>query len=555
MAPGSSPRSTPPDPSSDPRFVASSEPLPDPSRDPPFPVEPAAKRTLERLWDGGHAAFLVGGAVRDALLGRATHDWDVATDALPERILELFPEGSYENRFGTVLADGIEITTFRRDHRYRDHRRPDEVTFTQDPVEDLSRRDFTVNAIAWGRGASSASSERPDSRRSPSPSPERPRSRRSSSPSPQRSAPPLALPDFLDPTGGRTDLESRILRAVGDPDARFEEDALRLLRGARISAEAGLQIEPLTLAAMTSHARDVTWVSGERIGIELRRMLGSPRPSDALRILAETGILESLFPELAAQRGVPQAKVTGHDLWEHTLATVDAMVVIAPSDERLAVAALFHDAGKPDTHADGHFLGHPEVGAGIAREVLGRIAYPSRDAAYVARLIEEHMFQYSPAWTDAAVRRFMRRAGTDHMDDLLRLREADNVGSGVPEEAGGLEELRARIEAERRRPAVLSLSQLAVDGNDVLVEVGRPPGPWVAVLLDRLLDSVVSDPARNTREALLSSARTWAAEDRSRATHERHADRPMAPERGPAADRPKAPERDPAADRAKAHRP
>lgn len=445
---------------------------------PPFPVEADALGVLQTLWEHGHAAYLVGGGVRDGILGRGTDNWDLSTSATPEALQRLFPGGTYQNRFGTVLVrPGVEVTTFRRDHRYADHRRPDTVTFTQDPVEDLARRDFTVNAIAWG-GAGDG-----------------------------------LKPGFLDPTNGRADLSAGLLRAVGDPDTRFDEDALRMLRAARQAAQVGLAVEPLTLAAMRRHATDVRFVSPERVGAELGRILRSPVPSVGLRILEETGLLAALLPELARQRGIAQDKIPGHDLWDHSLLAVDAAAALRPGEGRLATAALLHDSGKPETSADGHFIGHAAAGAAIARRWLPRIAYPSRDTDHVARLIEEHMFEYSPQWSDAAVRRFMRRVGPDLLDDLLALRQADNVGSGHPPDAGRLAGLRERIDAQRDGRAPLALADLAIDGSDLLAELGRAPGPWLGQLLDRLLDSVVSDPARNTRGRLLADARQWTQED------------------------------------------
>jgi tRNA nucleotidyltransferase (CCA-adding enzyme) len=262
---------------------------------------------------------------------------------------------------------------------------------------------------------------------------------------------------------------------------------------------------------MKLRAADARFLSGERVGMELQRLLTAEQPSVGLRLMADTGILDAILPELAAQRGVPQSKIPGHDLWDHTLATVDAAVALHPGTQPLAMAALLHDAGKPETFVDGHFRGHPEAGAAIAREVLGRIAYPSREAAHVRRLIEEHMFQYLPGWSDAAVRRFMRRVGPELVDDLLRLRQADNVGSGLPPDAGDLSELRDRMDGERERKSPLSLGDLALDGNDLQTELGVRPGPWLGTLLYRLLDSVVNDPKRNTRERLLADARRWHA--------------------------------------------
>jgi putative nucleotidyltransferase with HDIG domain len=438
---------------------------------------------LERLWSNGHAAYLVGGAVRGLLLSGsfpADDLADVATDARPERLLELFPEGRYENRFGTVVLPGqAEITTFRRDHRYADHRRPEAVTFTDDLLEDLARRDFTVNAIAWGRPA-----DRPGS-----PSPE---------------------PAIVDPAGGMADLDARLLRAVGDPRARFDEDALRLLRAARFAAQLGFAVEPATQAQMREQAGVAAHVSRERVGQELGRLLDAPEPSRGLRVLDETGLLDILLPELAAERGVTQNKPLGSDLWEHTVATVDAAAGIAQGDRRLAYAALLHDVGKPATR-EVAFRGHETVGAGIAGAILERLAVARREAEPIVRLVAGHMFGYRPEWSDAAVRRFLRAIGPELSEDLFRLRRADNVGSGWPETAGGIDELERRARDQLTLGVPLRTGDLAIDGTDIQAELGIPAGPLIGRLLDRLLESVIADPRRNTRRQLLSDARTWAA--------------------------------------------
>jgi putative nucleotidyltransferase with HDIG domain len=448
---------------------------------------------LETLWQAGHAAYVVGGGVRDYLLGRRETDWDVTTDARPERIIELFPDGRYENRFGTVTigghgsdrggsTGGVEATTFRRDHVYGDHRRPDSVTFTDDVEEDLLRRDFTVNAIAWGRGG--------DSERNP------------------------PATTWVDPSGGLGDLDARLLRAVGDPLRRFDEDSLRLMRAARLAAQLGFEIESETRTAMVASASLVAWISSERVGGELRRMLAADPPSVGLRILAETGLLPGVFPELAAQSGLPQAKIEGHDLWDHTLATVDAAAAIAPEHPRLRLAALVHDIGKPQTMSEGRFIGHDVEGARLAEAFLGRLAFPRAEVEHIARLVRHHMFHYTPAWSNAALRRFLRRVGPDLVDNLLLLRQADNVGSGKPADSGHLAELKSRVDAELAAGVPLNLRQLAVNGRDVADAAGIPPGPEIGVLLERLLDSVVADPSRNVRDVLLADARAWAGVSR-----------------------------------------
>jgi putative nucleotidyltransferase with HDIG domain len=441
-------------------------------------VPTAVSDALNALWARGFAAYVVGGGVRDSLLGKpAPDDWDVATSALPEDVLATFPGGRSENRFGTVTieTDGlrVEMTTFRRDHQYADHRRPDSVSFTNSLQEDLARRDFTVNAIAWGR------------------------------------APQDHEPAIVDPTDGMADLKARLLRAVGDPATRFNEDALRLLRAARFSGQLGFQIEPRTLAGMRETAETVRWVSNERIGGELRRMVATDPPSVPFSILADTGVLEHALPELAAQRGVPQDKIPGQDLWLHCLTSVDAAARIDPPNQRIRLAALLHDIGKPSTFADGHFVGHDVEGARLAEALLARLAYPRREVEPIASLIRHHMFNYEPRWSGAAVRRFIRRVGIKRVYEQLDLRAADNVGSGLPPAAGHLDELRTRIRAELQSNPPLSLRDLAARGDDLIAELGIQPGPAVGGLLDRLLRLVIADPAQNQRAILVEHARRW----------------------------------------------
>jgi tRNA nucleotidyltransferase (CCA-adding enzyme) len=442
----------------------------------PSPALPAAVRDLlEGLWSAGHAAYVVGGSLRDSLMGREPKDWDLATSALPEMTAALFPGAVYENAFGTVAVrtaeptiGDVQITTFRSDHEYADFRRPHRVEFSESIELDLARRDFTVNAIAWG-------------------------------------AEPDAAPRLIDPHGGRDDLARRTLRAVGDPATRFGEDALRMLRAVRLSATLDFTIDPPTFEAIREQAGLIRHLSGERIAAEIRLLLAAARPSAGLRSLAESGLLEHLAPELAAQRGIPQNKVPGEDLWDHTVRSVDGAVAEPPL---IRLAALLHDLGKPSTMADGRFVGHEIVGADMASALLDRWHWPTGDRDRVARLIRHHMFGYVPSWSDTAIRRFIVKVGTDALDDLFLLREADNLGSGLPADAGRLAEFRSRVAGQVTSGAALDLHALAVDGTDLMTEFGWSPGPIVGQTLQRLLDRVIGDPSLNTRERLLSAARS-----------------------------------------------
>lgn len=446
--------------------------------EPLFPDLPApVAQVLEALGAAGHEAAIVGGAVRDRLLGGRPDpdDWDVATSARPEVVADLFPNNSWDNRFGTVTVAGtpsVEITSYRTEGGYRDRRRPDEVRFGASLEEDLARRDFTVNAIAWiaedlARGAGR----------------------------------------LVDPHDGAGDLAGRILRTVGDPDERFAEDALRLVRAARIAGRLHLEIDPSTEAAIRRRAADAASVSGERLRDELLRMLDDPTPSRSLDLLERLGLLAVVLPEVAALRGVPQAKAVPGDALDHTYRAVDAAEA---GDRTLRLAALFHDVGKASTLADGHFIGHDRVGAEQAEVALRRLRVPRAIADRVVRAIGHHMYAYEPAWSDAAVRRFVRRVGEEDLDLLFRLRRVDDAASGVSADAGSRQaELEQRIAAELAGSGdLLRHRRLAIDGDDVQRELGLEPGPRIGAIMDALTEAVLDDPSLNTRDDLLLLARS-----------------------------------------------
>lgn len=431
-------------------------------------VPPVVCALIARLVEAGHTAFVVGGSLRDVLLGREPHDWDMASDARPEQLVSLLPGAVYENRFGTVAVrrEGqlFEITTFRLEHEYADHRRPHRVEFGDDLLADLARRDFTANAIAWGCAPSG----------------------------------PAGV--LIDPFGGRADIASRTLRAVGDPALRFREDALRMVRAVRLAATLEFEIEPATLAAIRDNAALAAHLSGERIGAELARLLAAPRPSVGLELARQTGLLAVISPELAAQRGVPQQKIPGEDLWDHTLRAVDA----APAGRPVVrLAALLHDMGKPATRSGDRFPDHDAVGAEMADALLRRLRYPRAVAETVVHLVRHHMFPVDPQLSDAGVRRFIRRIGPQHLDALFDLRRADDLGSGEdPDDAATLA-FRGLVERELHAASPLDRGDLAIDGHDLMRELGLSPGPALGRLIDALIDRVIADPSLNERGSLL----------------------------------------------------
>jgi tRNA nucleotidyltransferase/poly(A) polymerase len=432
---------------------------------------------LAALSSAGHEAAIVGGAIRDRVGGIGhSGEWDVATAAHPEEVAALFEGATWENRFGTVTIGAhppVEVTSYRAEGSYRDRRRPDEVRFGVSLDEDLARRDFTINAMAWlptdlaaGRGT------------------------------------------LVDPTGGEADLVARVLRSVGDPRERFDEDALRLMRAARFAGRLELTIDPATEDAIRQLAPTVASVSAERVRDELLRILAAdPMPSRAIGLLERLGLLVVILPELAALRGIPQDKAVPGDALDHSLRATDAA---APADPpALRLAALLHDLGKADTLRDGHFIGHELISAELAGEVLRRLRVPRALTERVVGAIRHHMFDYDSAWTDAAVRRFVRRLEGVDRDLLFDLRRADNAASGVGTAGDANQaELEARIGDQlAAEPALLVDRRLAIDGNDLQRELGMAAGPEIGVILDRLTEIVLDDPSQNRREILLDHAR------------------------------------------------
>ena len=446
----------------------------------PAPV----RGVLARLAEHGHAAFLVGGCVRDLLMARPPKDWDVATSARPEEVRRIFPRTiptGIEHGTVTVRAGGmnVEVTTFRQEGTYTDHRHPDRVEFTRDLRADLERRDLTINAMALDHQGR-----------------------------------------LHDPLGGLSDLVRGIVRAVGDPEQRFNEDALRLLRVVRFAARFGYQVEPHTEAALARCAPLIRHVSWERIREEISGLLVSSRPAWGLELLRTSGLLEPIWPELLEGVGVAQNVHHAYTVWEHNLLACE----YTPPVLRLRLAGLLHDVGKPrtvseDERGERHFYHHEVVGADMAREMLRRLRYDGETVRHVTHLVRHHLaLHHYPGMTDAAIRRLIRRIGFDYLEDLIILRVADRAASGTKQApiSRGAYRLLTRMEKVLDEDAAFSLQDLAVDGHDVMAATGLGPGPAIGWLLQQLLDEVLDDPARNRREWLLERVRELAPEAEAR---------------------------------------
>lgn len=428
----------------------------------------------DRLAEAGHGCYLVGGAVRSLVLRMPPKDWDLATDASPEEVMKLFrrvvPTGIKHGTVAILHKGGqYETTTFRIDGKYSDSRRPDSVVFTGDLLEDLKRRDFTINAMAIDIGTG----------------------------------------ELTDPHGGRDDCRRKIIRAIGDPLERFDEDGLRILRAVRFAVQLGFTIEPGTVEGIESRAGNLRKISAERIRDELDRILASETPSWAFRFMAETGVLRIVLPELADGIGMQQKGMHLYDVFTHNILACDG----APRERLdLRLAALLHDIGKPEvkeseTNGLPRFHRHDEASARIASSVMKRLKYPAALEKRVVHLVKEHMFNYEPRWSDAAVRRFVKKTGREFIDDLFLLRIADQYGTrGSRPDPLALREFRERIDAVLAEDHALSLKDLRVNGEDLHREAGVPKGPAMGKVFDYLLESVLDDPSLNEKEKLIEMA-------------------------------------------------
>ncbi len=411
---------------------------------------------LTRLHAAGHEAFIVGGAVRNAILSIPIKDWDIATSASTREMELLFPDlRRFTMKHGTVTLLGsnnrCETTTFRGS--------------AKTIRNDLELRDFTVNAMAFD----------------------------------------IRGDRVIDHQGGQRDLKRSIIRAVGMPSDRFEEDPIRLLRAIRLCSELDFHPEPYTLASISENSPLLDTVSRERIRDELTRLLLTVRPSQGFRLAAETGLLKHFLPELMECVGVAQNDYHSYSVFGHTLDTIDR----TEADLTIRLTALFHDLAKPVVikHRGERrtFHGHEKAGAVMAVSIMRRLRFNVSLTEKVGILVSNHMIDYNPSWSDSAVRRLIKRVGRENIQPLLKLREADVLAHGKQSDGlSMLNHLRSRIYDLLRKPLSLHMRDLAIDGNDVMDILGIGPGPAVGKILEQLMDKAIDEPAINSREDLLS---------------------------------------------------
>lgn len=458
---------------------------------------------LDTLTQNGHEAFVVGGAVRDLLLKfEDVHDWDITTSATPEQILEIFPESFYDNNYGTVMIapkhigeqagldlefedlDVFDITTYRTEDGYTNRRHPDKVEWGKTLEEDVSRRDFTINAMALSSHEFRlADLDLDDS---------------------GFARIPMEIHDFHQ---GLADLDQGLIRTVGKAKDRFSEDALRMMRAVRIATGLNFQLEDDTAEAISSQASLLSQISQERIRDELITMLSSNYPAEGILLLEQLGLLVHILPELRQGQGIAQGGRHRFDVWKHSIESLRG----CPSrDPIVRLATLLHDVGKPKTaRKQGPrgvtFYGHEVVGAHMSKQISDRLRLSKKDKQRLFILIRWHMFTYSPEMTDSAIRRFIRRVGLENINDMMNLRIGDRQGGGSKATSWRLRELQQRIGENLYEP--MSLKDIKIDGHRLMEILEIKPSPVLGKILNQLFELVMDDEVANEPEALEAKAR------------------------------------------------
>lgn len=476
-----------------------------------IPIE--VNRILRVLRKANYEAYLVGGCVRDLLLGREPKDWDITTSAKPNEVQKLFPDSVYENQFGTVgvkivnlrtsdvgnigasiyghpMSENssiVEVTTYRKEGKYTDKRHPDSITFAKTVEEDLSRRDFTINSLALGwssdtkdfivDGLSTENETKID----------------------------LKKIKLVDPYGGQAALKAKLIKTVGKPEERFTEDALRMIRAIRFASELGFKIDGETGAAILHHAGLLEAIAKERIRDEFQKIILSSRAKDGVQMLEDFGLLRHIMPELREGIDIGQNKHHIYSVWEHNLRALDYSVT-KNYPLHIRLASLLHDVGKPKSKRgdgpDSTFYGHDAIGGKMTVKIMDRMHFSKDLIEQVAHLVRYHLFYYNVGEvTPAGVRRFLARVGPENIDDLIKVREADRIGSGVPKAVPyKLRHLLFMIEKVKRDP--ISPKMLLVKGDDLMRILNIPPGPKIGAILSILLEEVIEDPKNNSKDNL-----------------------------------------------------
>ncbi len=444
-------------------------------------IPPQIRQLIFTFERHGYEIYIVGGVVRDIMLRRPLVDWDMTTNATPEEMLAMIPDSFYDNKYGTVGVKNeskpYEITTFRTERGYADARHPDEISWGKTLEEDLSRRDFTINAMALRH-------------------------------MPQTSMDPGAATPFelIDLYGGEKDIKDKLIRAVGDANQRFAEDALRMMRAVRIGAQLRFAVEEETFAAIINNAEAINKIAAERVRDELLKIMAADYPADGYLLLRNCGIGKIILPEMEETFGVEQKSPGRHHIYDVGTHSVEALRNCPSSDPITRLATLIHDAGKARTqrvYADGRitFYNHEMESAKIAEAIAERLRFSNDQRDRLVGLVRWHQFTVDERQTDSAIRRFIRNVGTENLQEMLHLRTGDRLGGGARETSWRLEEFKQRLIQVQKQP--FAVADLKISGYNVMQAKGIASGPLVGKYLKALFDEVTEKGLPNEREALL----------------------------------------------------
>lgn len=429
---------------------------------------------MQSFSKSGFQIYVVGGAVRNLLLGKKIDNWDFATSATPQQILKLYPNGVYQNTYGTVTISYekflFEITPFRKESKYLDSRHPSKIEWAKTIDEDLARRDFTINSMAYDGKT------------------------------------------MKDPFDGQKHLDEKKIVAVGNPDRRFQEDALRLMRGVRLASQLGFLIEDATRISISKNAPLIAKISAERIRDEFLKIIGSNHPSEGILFLRNTGLLAFILPELDICFIIPQKSPKRHHIYDVGTHLVMALKHCPSKDEITRFATLIHDVGKAQTFRRDDktelitFYNHEVVGTKLAEKIADRFKLSNKQKEKLVQLVKFHQFTVSEIQTDKAVRRFIRNVGKEYLDDMLALRYSDRVGSGARPTSWRFDLFKKRLVDVQKQP--FSIKDLKIDGNDVMNALKMKPGPRVGEILKTIFNDVEEGRVKNEKEVLLKKVKS-----------------------------------------------
>ena len=436
-------------------------------------------KILSKFEKNNYEIYVVGGAVRDIILGKIVDDWDFATNAIPEQILKIVEGGLYNNKFGTVFTPNpddpdkpYEITTYRKEEKYKDSRHPESLIWGKTLKEDLSRRDFTVNAMAL-KQIKNTSHEY----------------------------------ELIDKFEGQKDLKTKQIKAVGNPDERFSEDALRMMRAIRIASQLNFTIEEKTLDAIKKNANLINRIAKERVKEELFKLLSSSHPYEGMLILKNSDLMIEIIPELEKTFGVEQKSPGRHHIYDVGTHLFMALKNCKSENPIVRFATLVHDIGKPQTYKvlDSGvitFYNHEVISTRIAENIADRLKFSNKEKDKFIKLVKFHQFTLDERQTDSAIRRFIKNVGRENIEDMLDLRVADRLGGGATETSWRLEEFKKRLIEVQKQP--FAVKDLKINGDDVMKTLKLKPSPKIGKILNELFQKVVDKKVQNNKEELLS---------------------------------------------------